>query len=326
LDETGEQPVALSYLQRLGVDVARQVKLVAVTHWHDDHIRGIAKVLDAAISAKFACSSALRHEEFFQLVAAAEEIKLVELSSGLAEFGEVLEILDQRSAGRTPAGPDHWACEDKLVYRTSDAVVEVHALSPSAQTITDSKRSLAAFLPRAGEMVRRIPNVSPNELSVVLLVKSADLALLLGADLERGNDERRGWRAIVASALRPRCPSAGYKVAHHGSENADLNEIWTELVDREGRAILTPYARGKKELPSEDDVERIKARIGHAYCTVWPPTRKPPKRGEADRTINEVATHRRAFRKQPGHIRLRVPIKGCAQDVTVETFDGAREL
>src|SRR5260221_10149936 len=62
--------IALDYLGQMGVDVAARVKLVVATHWHDDHIQGLGGVLVDAVSARFACSAALRTEEFFALIAA----------------------------------------------------------------------------------------------------------------------------------------------------------------------------------------------------------------------------------------------------------------
>jgi hypothetical protein len=98
------------------------------------------------------------------------------------------------------------------------------------------------------------------------------------------------------------------------------------LVERDAVAVMTPYARGRKQLPSDEDVARIKMNVNQAFCTAWPQTRKPPKRGAADKTLNEVTKQRRAIRKQPGHIRMRVPSDGSTQDVTVELYDGAKKL
>src|SRR5262245_39431332 len=86
--EDNSRAVALDYFGRLGIDVGRQVKLVVVSHWHDDHIRGISQVVQEAASARFACSGALQNEEFFTLVAAQEWTKLVEQTSGMAEFAD----------------------------------------------------------------------------------------------------------------------------------------------------------------------------------------------------------------------------------------------
>jgi glyoxylase-like metal-dependent hydrolase (beta-lactamase superfamily II) len=108
LDEQ-RQAVALGYLESLGVDVAAQVKLVLVTHWHDDHIRGMSQVVAAARTAEFACSAALDGQEFLNLVAARKEVSLVGQTSGVEEFESILDILAGRTSGRYPRGPGHWA-------------------------------------------------------------------------------------------------------------------------------------------------------------------------------------------------------------------------
>jgi beta-lactamase superfamily II metal-dependent hydrolase len=327
LNETGKRAAALDYLDGLNVDVSRQVRLVVVTHWHDDHIRGISQVVQAATSAQFTCSAALRCEEFFTLVAAHDDIKLVEHSSSVSEFHEVLEILRGRSRSRFAAGPDHWASHRMVLYQDTDGnCVEVHALSPSAQTITDTKGRIAQLIPSVGNAIRRFPMFGCNDLSVVLHVKTTGPNLLLGADLERGLDEQRGWRAVIRSTQPSQNSSNYYKVAHHGSSGADLDELWTQLLTGSPLAVLTPYARGRKPLPAPEDVERIKSRAGQAYCTAYPPTMRPPRRRGVDRTMNEVARTRRATRKKPGHVRLRMPIRSESSNVAVELFNGALQL
>lgn len=34
-----KEPVALEYLEKLGVDIATSVTMVVASHWHDDHVR-----------------------------------------------------------------------------------------------------------------------------------------------------------------------------------------------------------------------------------------------------------------------------------------------
>jgi hypothetical protein len=325
-NEGGSKAIALDYFERLGVDVGRQVKLVVVSHWHDDHIRGISQVVREATSARFVCSGALQNVEFFTLVSAQEQTKLVQQTSGMAEFAEILEILDRRDGGRFARGPDFWAVEGLTLYRaTGPSGVEVHSLSPSAQTITDAHGELARLIPTEGTETRRFPRPTPNKLSVVLLVKATDLHFLLGGDLEEGVDERRGWRAVVGSQTRPPGRSSAYKVAHHGSENADHPDIWTRLVIDDPYALLAPYAGGRKPLPSPNDVQRIKSKTSQLFCTT-PLNFQPPRRKNVDRTLNQVAKWRRAVRKRPGHIRLRVPVSGNLCDVSVALYDGASHL
>jgi beta-lactamase superfamily II metal-dependent hydrolase len=323
---TRDRAIALDYLDSLGVEVATQVKLVVVTHWHDDHIRGMGDIVEAAPSARFACSAALLSKEFFALVAADDHIKLVEHSSGVSEFARVLDILRQRADGGRSIGPDFWAAEGMRLYSGHDDL-EIHALSPSSHTITDSKGQFAKLAPSLNEVIRRFPSIRPNDSSVALLVKAAGFNLLLGADLEEGADERRGWKAVIRSEVRPQVMSNAYKVAHHGSPNADLDGIWTDLLTDDSRALITPYARGRKPLPSAADVRRIKSRASHVYCSTWPTTQRPRRRRRnVDRTMNEVALTRRAIKRQPGQIRLRVPIHGNPEDATTELFHGAKQL
>jgi hypothetical protein len=129
-NQSGDTAIALEYLEGLRVDVGRQVKLVVASHWHDDHIRGISQILRRAKSARFACSAAIRTEEFLTLVCAHEEIKLVEHTSGLSELADVLAILQARAPSRYARGPHHWVTEGACLYSATTAnQVEVRALT-----------------------------------------------------------------------------------------------------------------------------------------------------------------------------------------------------
>jgi len=51
LDPSTRAPIALQYLNQKGVNVATDVKLFLISHWHDDHISGASEVLRACKSA-----------------------------------------------------------------------------------------------------------------------------------------------------------------------------------------------------------------------------------------------------------------------------------
>jgi beta-lactamase superfamily II metal-dependent hydrolase len=324
IDQTSGRPVALRYLEQLRVDVSQDVALVVVTHWHDDHIQGAAQVVREATNAKFACSAALKTREFFVLLnAAREEIKLVDNSSGVSEFAAILKALNGRSDRQSP---HYWAAEGTVLFENPADGIEVRALSPSAETITQAATTIGNLLPTPGSTIKRIPEHSPNDLSVVLLIRSPQASVLLGGDLETSEDPHRGWRAVVASAVRPAVRSIGFKVSHHGSHNGDLPAIWTNLLAPAPFALLTPYGRGKKPLPSPEDVKRITAQTTNLFSTVWPPTVSPKFDDKAvKRTVDEVLRDARTTRGRPGHLRLRVPIKTAAA-AALERFDGAVKL
>ena len=54
-----KEPAALTYLCDLGSNPAEVVRLIVATHWHDDHIRGMGKLVEVCNNATFCCASAL---------------------------------------------------------------------------------------------------------------------------------------------------------------------------------------------------------------------------------------------------------------------------
>ena len=60
-------PRAIRYLEEVGVNPKESVCLIVATHWHDDHIRGMADLVKTCRKANFCCSSALLKKEFLAL-------------------------------------------------------------------------------------------------------------------------------------------------------------------------------------------------------------------------------------------------------------------
>ena len=311
-----KMPIALEYLRELQVDVARDVQIVVVTHWHDDHIRGMHRIVEEASSARFVCSAACKTDQFLALVL-AEATSADRL--GVSEFADILNILNVRNPKKK--GPHNWAQSGMCLF--SRNAVEVHALSPSPETITDCMGEFAKLL-QVGPR-RPFPRVTPNGQSTVLLVKTGHINFLLGGDLECKDDDLRGWGAILNSDL-PMPQSCAYKVAHHGSSNADHDDIWNTLLLRDPHALVAPYVCGRKPLPSNDDVLRMKKRTDWLYCTVSGTGPKTTRSVFVDKTIDQVTSTRRSTWRRSGHIRLRVAIGASANDVRVDTFDGASRL
>ncbi len=329
-NDSRTEPIAIEYLKKLGVDIRNQVKLVVLTHWHDDHVRGAARLFGEAGSARFACSAALQNKAFFEILAVTEQVRPVVRNSSTTEFRHILEELQrrkQRGARRSQAGPDHWVHDGLPLFPSTDGMqVSVTALSPSAQTITDSIVRFASLIPKVSGQITRLPRCTPNDQSVALLIQSEFISVLLGADLETVGDPDRGWQAVVNSPVRPQVKAHAIKVSHHGSANGDHDGIWSTLLEPDATAILTPYAAGKQPLPTEADVQRLKSRTSRVYCTSWPPTRKPPKRhGGVDRTIREMTRMHRSINRNVGHIRLRASLARFDLPV-LDTFSGAQQL
>ena len=314
LDEHGA-PRSLRYLESLGLDPARAVVLVVATHWHDDHIRGMARLVEACGEAVFCCSGALCQREFLSVVGALEARLVSDAGSGVREIHSMF-------SRRGDAAPRRiFALANQRILKRSGC--EIWSLSPDSAVFEDFLRSVGRLTPGVRRTKTRFPDPSPNEAAVALWVEVGDIALLLGADLER-----RGWTGILQSGARPSGAASVFKIPHHGSRNAHEPQIWTHMLTPDPVAVLTPWRRGRGALPSRRDVQRILSCTKDAYATAKIASLRAgsARRGKTvDRTIRESGIRLRRLPMSPGWLRLRRPL-GSRTPWTVETFGTACHL
>jgi len=256
------EPASLAYLESIGVSVEEQVKLVVASHWHDDHVGGLGKVVETCAAADFAFSGALHSEEFLTLVKALADRSLVR-RSGVSEFAEVVRVIDERRR------PGKVALESRRLWsrgRTAPKAF-VEALSPCDGAVRQSQRALAELLPKANTNKRAVVAPRPNHASVVLWVAVGEIRMLLGADLEEAGDAQRGWTAILDRCDLDGAPASVFKIPHHGSANGDQPRVWEETLVDDPWAVMTPFIRGRHRLPTEEDKQRVRDRTGNAYLT-----------------------------------------------------------
>ena len=320
-------PAALQYLTWIGVDPTVSVKRILATHWHDDHIKGLGDIVRACPNAKFAMSGALEGEQFFQLVLEVEASnKLVSGSSSATEFAGILEELLRR--GKRIACPDFYAQDAMILFKEGGyrKSAFVQALSPSSETVTHAMADVASRIMTIGG-VRRFRHLSANDLSVAVHVRVGELSLLLGGDLENTSDAAFGWKAVLVSPSLPIGKSQVFKIAHHGSPNADHKDVWSKLLGTDPVSVVTPYTRLPQPLPSESDIKRIKQYTRNLLCTTWPPSAKPPRRPGVEQLVETATKKRWAMNLKPGFVRIRIDLS--AQQIgspEVLTFGSARGL
>ena len=314
LDEHG-MPRALRYLESIGLDPARAVALIVATHWHDDHIRGMARLVEACGRAAFCCAGALRQEEFLVAVHALENRHLSVNGSGLREIYRVFTRLREGASKPTFAHPDR-----RIFFRDG---CEIWSLSPGDASFRGFLESIGRLLPGAGQAKNRIPSLSPNQVAVALWIEVGDVAVLLGSDLEK-----QGWIEILESTARPAGKASAFKVPHHGSKSAHAQGVWSRMLDPEPFAVLTPWHRGGGALPTQDDVRRILSNTPNAYATAdigASPRVRARTNKTVDRTIRESGISLRSLPASSGAIRLRRPC-GSGVQWSVEKFGSARHL
>ena len=305
-----KRPPVLEYLRALGQDPAQVVKLVVATHWHDDHIGGLGVLFKECRSARFACSGALKGQEFLTLVKAAS-INSMMRTSGVKEFSDVVETLEKRTKSKSGLGSPTLASANKILWmrhKTNDQSfsAEIRSLSPSDSAVTRTQFEIASLLPKVHEPKRRVSPRSPNHSAVALWVTVGDSRILLGSDLEESGDPETGWTAVLDPAVRPQGKASVFKVAHHGSDTAHNPRIWVDLLELNPHAVLTPFIRGRIVLPTPQDSSRICGYTPKAFITADLKVKQVKGRpNTVEKTIRETVRSIRELPSASGVIRLR---------------------
>jgi hypothetical protein len=299
--------------------------LIVATHWHDDHIRGLAAMLRLVPDAHFACSQALSTDNFATLVEAASSA--IQGRSGVDEFASIFELLVEMAPegkAKKLAAPVFAIENRKLLHlegggRSFPAAVT--ALSPSDGTVRLAFTDIAHWLPKAGDTQRRVTNRSPNLTSVVLWIEAGARRVLLGADLEHTGCPGEGWIAVLACHDGSGAATI-FKVPHHGSANADYPEVWAKMLVENPFAVVTPFLSGRG-LPQRSDLRRLAERTKNLYCTAAGPGKPPSRDPLVEKTARRITTERRVIEGKPGHVRVRCSLSDPGADPIVEKFNGA---
>jgi hypothetical protein len=328
LDPGSKRPAALHYFQSIGINAEASVRFVVATHWHDDHIQGISSLFQEAKTAVFACTEAVGKPEFSEVLAAWTGTRYLAGGSGVDELRAVLTELKKRQPATRYPTPKLASANKVLWELAGNLSATVKALSPLDAAVMATMAQLRKAMPKFSRARRRLPNLTQNDASVVLSVRVADHLTLLGADLEVRNDRGLGWMAIVDGIGSGAAVHQGFKVAHHGSPNADHDEIWNRLLMPQPWAATTPFVSGSVRLPSVTDCRRIFNRARASYLTAPPhPTKFRDPDRTVERTVREATISAHFVPGKYGHVRLRKrvdePVDGAWR---VEMFGHALKL
>ncbi len=314
LEDDRRTPSALAYLNRLGVDPTKHVTHIVVTHPDGDHIGGISTLFSACSAARLVCPTVLTEREMVSYNAYYSMTDPTPLTQATREICDVLEL----SIDRPPNAP-LYVKQDTLII--DEAGVRVTALAPSDEKIRKFLGRVSQKIPKEKTDRRAPGNLLPNEVSVALLLEMADFAAVFGADLEETPGE--GWSTILDTsiAFRNAVAPIAYKVAHHGSNNADCPNLWSTMNNP--TAILAPFKRGSNKLPTVNDVDRILQHTRTAFSTSSFKTQTTKRLSRTDKILIGHGIRRRDLYPKNGHIRLRV---GVNSNVKVDLFESAVHL
>lgn len=307
LSPDSREPIALSYLESIGVDVASQVQGILITHWHEDHIKGLSRMFQRCTNASLYFSSALTSKESIELAVLFKK-DLSNTDSGIREFREVIsEVKARNEAHRViPVAALSYLFHDPSVN------TRMVALSPSSQAHLLALTEFRSLMPMVGDRRIRLFPRTENFSAVATHFSFGSFSALLGSDLEDSGNPNTGWSAVIASNIHTShslSSSQLYKVAHHGSETGHHNGIWSNLLNDRPLAIATPFISSK--LPTANDILRISSLSDKFIVTRDVGAKGKVKRDPmVERELNAIVTSRRVLNDKMGHIQIRSKADG----------------
>lgn len=270
--------VPLRYLQQLGVRVEQAVKFIVVSHWDDDHARGIGEIVEACPHARLVCSKVFPTDKFASFVEAFSIGSAATDGGAVRSLRKVLNCLLARGQPMVKAVPG------RKLY--SNPVIT--SWSPSDHEDTEFLYYIAQMHPKAGEPLRKAILGTGNLTSVVLSINWPESSVLLGADMESSSDNRRGWSAVVSETQRLGGWVKGdlVKIPHHGSQSGHDDRMWSILLQPKPISVVAPFGKGPitSRPPTSRDIRRISQRSRSMFVTA--------KHSSSKRTRMDVAVTR----------------------------------
>jgi beta-lactamase superfamily II metal-dependent hydrolase len=305
IDKSTGKPIALTYLTEIGVNYSEDVVLIVISHWHDDHIKGINSIVEVCPNARVALSGALLKEEFItltRLLYTSQTDQHTAYSSGVCEMAAVIESLVKRKSTKSLLWAPHQCQSDSRIYYSDE--IEVWSLSPSNAAILQSQVDFKIEITSQEQRRRYVP-VSSNLNAIVLWIITPIGNILLGADLEVQEGKKRdtGWQAVVDSTTKPLGKAKLFKVPHHGSITGHHPDVCKFMLGENVISILTQYATSN--LPRDEDIERLLSFSESVFQTTQVSKKIPKRNKVVDSLAKSVAKNRKVITANMGHIQVR---------------------
>lgn len=235
-------------MNRLGIDFSA-VKYNIITHFHDDHIKGVADLIAACPGSKVVIPDAWTKDVFRYFVASQSEEVNLSAVSVTREIERVFDFLGQHPM-RLFAVSELTTLYPPPVF-TGENKERLVVLTPRFARKTD-------FLIRLGEAIDGgtasafdFCMSNKNSTSISCLVQAGDRYIYLGGDVENGpphHDVRETHLSHLADV-----PAYDFvKLPHHGSVTSFCDELRKRIADDKTVVAVTPYPKGKKQLPNVD--------------------------------------------------------------------------
>ena len=252
-----------------------RLRFVALTHPHDDHYRGLGKLIQA------------HHQEIAELwrppmtdhwakayiryrkrcennpIHAPSDDPIKGLERVFKEFRERRDKVKILGSGQR-----------MLNERIGGYDLSIVSVAPSLNDIDRAQQELLDLVD--DRQPRSKPRFDPNLTSAALIISWNRTKILLGGDLVCGKGKFEGW-----STASPRIPERQFqvvKIAHHASTGAQDWDLLRRLKPK--LSIVTPFRNAtNRQPPRPADIKRLieNSRVAITSLPKWPADPKKPQ-------------------------------------------------
>jgi beta-lactamase superfamily II metal-dependent hydrolase len=299
-------PIAVDYLEDIGVDVSASVKYVVCSHLHDDHINGLDVILRKCSGNAVFVIPSVGDIRTFLMVSLLEERTITGEPQKYKILRSCLKAVKDKNINVIAANQNH-------IISSSEGLLSLCcALSPTPHTEQIEKAKLAQTFERMCNILRQkqrldsLPsylieesvdieadvykflNISDKDYEIVvqpkisldietesndqnsycvaLLLKMQKLNIILGADLENGTTANDGWLSVDGAVCMRNVKANYFKIPHHGSING-FNALFMKNHILSDNIMTVSCYKRKSFLPRQDMLERYKSYSKNIYAT-----------------------------------------------------------
>lgn len=250
---------------------AERLAFVIATHPHEDHIRGLAEVVEAFPGAVdfFAWWGGIAPH--FQIA------YLKRLENQKKAVGKEMSVRSRSVKGLFDAFVEKQPHLSKWHESTDGKPCPIYQTEGSHGLFTI--QPLSPWLPEQAKFMKKVMDgvysdgsigeldTFPNKTCLGLLITYKDARIILGGDVERGN-----WAWAFKDSIVD-CLDGVHlvKIPHHGSPTGTHKDMWCGLRRFVGSnpqsivAVTTRFEKGKSILPDNNTLKTI----AQAGCDVW---------------------------------------------------------
>ncbi len=252
---------------------------VCLTHAHDDHFLGMAKLIEEFKPAefwRFGCLSPPHISKLMQYNALrareVEGAKKAELTRSMKELFNVLKISEKGHKDNSILPNPLTSLKTPYPLPRDNAKgFKIECLAPSGPQVAKYHQAILECIGADEKIAKPLNHSDHNEVSVVLKITYGDTAVILGGDLEKA-----GWEEVVREYGEVNLKALAVKVSHHGSENGYCADLWRHFtVGGKTIAMIAPQHRHKLPKPAGlADISKFASQVV-ATCKPkleWKPT------------------------------------------------------